>query len=189
MNRFIKIFITSTLFISLFINNISAVSSWGVDEIGKFSFKNITVVVKDEYSQESEIVIEYIQFNYCVENVKIISESTNTSERTPLILLVTLPLSDENQFYITTDKFANDQYIEKVLKDYYMTTDKSYLGDANQDSKITTDDARTILKYAAGQIEIKTKTEKILADVNQDGIITTQDARHTLAICCGIKTD
>lgn len=188
MKRFVKVFITSILLIGLFINNTFAIGSWGVDEHGAFSFDEILVVVKDEYSRESEAVIEHIKSDYCVENVKVISESNESSESVTLTLVVYLPVSDENGFYTTVDSLAGDIYVAAILKNYRMAPDKAYLGDMNQDGKVTTDDARTILKYAADQIEVKTKTEKFLADVDKDGKITTEDARLALAMSCGIET-
>ena len=93
---------------------------------------------------------------------------------------------DEEEYNSTFKALSKDKYVERVIKDYYMTPNNSYLGDIDQDGKITTEDARIILKIAAGQIQISTETEKHLADANQDGIITIQDAVDVLKISCEI---
>lgn len=64
----------------------------------------------------------------------------------------------------------------------------SLLGDLDGDGKVTTVDARTILKMAAGQIT-PTPSQKTLADMNSDGIISVMDARDALYAAIGNYTD
>lgn len=186
MNKPIKVLVTSIILLSLLVNSVSAFASWGVDENGKYSFDKIMIIVNEQYSLNSESIIEHIQLNYPAESINILSENTDNSSEAPLVLMVELSVSDESDFQKTIKELSQEPYTENVLKDYYMTPDKSYLGDADQDGKITTEDARLVLKYAAGQTEIKTETEKFLADADQDGIITTQDAIYVLKVSGGI---
>ena len=188
MNKPIRVLITSIILLSLSVNSISAFASWGVDENGKYSFDKILVVVNGSYLQNPESIIEDMQLNYPVESIKIISENTDSSTEVPLVLLLNLSELDESSFKTTVEALSNEQYTENVLKDYYMTPIETYLGDVNQDGKITTEDARMVLKYAANQIQIKTETEKFLADADRDGIITTQDATYVLKVCSGINS-
>lgn len=189
MNKPIRVLITTIILLSLLVNSMSAFASWGVDENGKYSFDKITVIVNGNYSQNPESVIEHIQLNYPTESVKIISENTDNSTEQPLILLVELSALDESGFKEIVETLSEEQYAEYVLKEYYMTPIESYLGDVNQDGKLTTEDARMVLEYAACQTETKTETEKFLADADRDGIITTQDAIYVLKACSGISTD
>ena len=182
MKKAIKIIITPVLLIGLFVNTVFAATEWGVDEKGKFCYKHILVIIKDEYTNESETIIEHIESQYGVEKIKITSEDGTK----PLTLLVYLPALGEEYFYSVFDSISQDEYVEIAVKEYYVGDDKSYLGDVNQDGKIQTDDARMILKFAAGHIEPETKTQKILADVNEDGVIATEDARYVLSVACGI---
>lgn len=61
-------------------------------------------------------------------------------------------------------------------------------GDLDGDGKVTTVDARLILKIAAGQIA-PTQTQKTLGDMNSDGIISVSDARDALYEAIGNYTD
>lgn len=61
-------------------------------------------------------------------------------------------------------------------------------GDVDSDGKVTTDDARTVLKIAAGQIK-PTASQNKLADMDGDGVITTGDARLVLMEASGIVPD
>ncbi len=61
-------------------------------------------------------------------------------------------------------------------------------GDVNADGEITTDDAITTLKIAAGQIK-PTSSQKKIADMDGDGVITTADARLVLMAASGIVPD
>ncbi len=54
------------------------------------------------------------------------------------------------------------------------------LGDVNGDGKITSDDARLALRYAAG-MEIPTSSKKKTADVNGDGAVTIEDVELIMA--------
>ncbi len=186
MNKFISIVVLIVLLIGLFISNAYATNCWGVDENGKYSFRKIIVIIKDEYSQEAEIIINHLQSTYPIEKVEITSEDGNVSSENYLILVLNLQELDEDKFNSIFEALSKDNYVEKAFKDYYMTPNNSYLGDIDQDGKITTDDARTILRDAAGQTQISTETEKYLADANQDGIITIQDAVDVLKISCKI---
>lgn len=186
MNKFISIIVAIVLLISLFINNAYATNFWGVDENGKYSFRNIIVIVKSEYTQEAEMIINHLQNTYPIEKTEITSENGSFSSENYLILFVSLQEMDEDKFNSIFEALSKDKYVEKVSKDYYMTPNSSYLGDIDQDGKITTDDARTILRVAAGLTTISTKTEKYLADANQDGLITTQDAVDVLKSSCKI---
>lgn len=186
MERYIKILVASFLLIGLLINNVCAVCNWGVDENGKFSYKYIMVIIKDEYTNDPEAVIEHIKTEFNVEDVKITSDTDGENLDQPLTLLLYLPVLSEEYFYSVYDGLSVDPYVEIAFKDYYTGPVKSYLGDVNQDGKIQTDDARTILKFAAGQLEPKTLTEKMLADADRDGVITTQDAKYALSVACGI---
>lgn len=184
MKKYIKILVISILLIGLLINNVCAVCEWGVDENGKFSYKYIMVVVKEEYTDEPENVIAHIESTLDVDGVKILSVTEEYGP--PLILLIYLPVLSEEYFYSIYNALSQDPYVEFAFKEYHIGPDKSYLGDVNQDGKIQTDDARTILMYAAGHNEPKTTTEKMLADADRDGVITTQDARYALSVACGI---
>lgn len=185
MKRFIKIFVASILLISLFVNSAFAVCDWGVDERGnKFGYKRFCVVIKDEYSSEPETVIKHFESVYDVVKVEVISDLEDVDH--PLMLLVHLPVLSEEYFYSIYDAVAEDPYVEFVFKDYYISPVDSYLGDVNQDGEIQTDDARTILMYAAGQLVPPNLTQKMLADADRDGVITTQDARYVLSVACGI---
>lgn len=182
MKKYIKILVASILLIGLLINNVCAVCEWGVDERGKFSYEDFVVVIKEEYTNEPEVVIAHLESEFDVDEVIILSSTEDVDQ--PLTLLVYLPVLGEEYFYSIYDAIAEDPYVDFVFKNYYMGP--LNLGDVNQDEKIQTDDARTILKFAAGQLEPKTLTEKMLADVDRDGVITTKDARYALSVACGI---
>ena len=184
MKKIVKILVASVLLTCLLINSVFAVSDWGVDEKGKFSYKYILVVVKDEHTNEPETVMEHIKTELGVEEIEIISDTADAEQ--PLILLVYLPVLSEEYFYSVYDALETDPYVDFVFKDYYLGPFVSYLRDVNQDGKIQTDDTRTILMYAAGQLDPTTKTQKILANADGDGVITTQDARYALSVACGI---
>ena len=59
-------------------------------------------------------------------------------------------------------------------------------GDADGDGEITTEDARTVLRFAAGLENIDEK-KKDIADVNCDGKITAADARQILRESAGLE--
>ena len=59
-------------------------------------------------------------------------------------------------------------------------------GDVNKDGKVTADDARLILRAAAGMILFDDELKR-LADVNGDGKITPEDARAVLRQSAGLK--
>ncbi|MBR4286655.1 MAG: SH3 domain-containing protein [Clostridia bacterium] len=61
-------------------------------------------------------------------------------------------------------------------------------GDLDGDGRVTTVDARIILKIAAGQIA-PTASQKTLADINGDGAITVSDVRDALYEAIGNYTD
>ena len=184
MKRFFEVFLVSVLLTCLLINNVFAVCEWGVDEYGKFSYNHVMVFIKEEYTNEPETVIKNIESNFDVVSAEIISVTEDPEQ--PLVLLVKLPVLHEKYFYSIYNALLEEEYVDFVAKSYYMASEKSYLGDINQDEKIQTDDARTILMYAAGQLEPETTTQKILADADGDGAITTQDARYALLVACGI---
>lgn len=186
MNKFVNVIVTTLLVISLFINNACATSSWGVDENGKYSFRRLSLIVKEEYINQPEMLIDHLQNTYPIEKAEITSENGSFSNENHLIIGLTMQDLDEARFSATFEALSRDEYVEKVFKDYYMTPNESYLGDIDQDGKITTDDARTILRVAAGLTTIRTETEMHLADANQDGIITIEDAVHVLKTCCKI---
>ena len=62
---------------------------------------------------------------------------------------------------------------------------KYKLGDVNDDGKITAVDARMILRYVAGIIDL-TAAQKLAADTNKDGTIGATDARMILQYVVGI---
>lgn len=186
MKKFISFVVLIVLLIVLFINNAYATICWGIDENGKYSFSKVIVIIKKEYSQEVDIVINHLQSTYPIEKTEITSDNKNFPDENCLILVLSLRELDEEEYNSTFKALSKDKYVERVIKDYYMTPNNSYLGDIDQDGKITTEDARIILKIAAGQIQISTETEKHLADANQDGIITIQDAVDVLKISCEI---
>ncbi len=61
-------------------------------------------------------------------------------------------------------------------------------GDLDGDGKITTVDARLVLKIAAGQIE-PGGAYKTLGDMNGDGVISVSDARDVLYLAIGTYSD
>jgi len=61
-----------------------------------------------------------------------------------------------------------------------------YLGDANNDGKVTAADARLILRHSA-KIEILPETVHHLADVNGDGKINASDARIALRMASKLE--
>lgn len=64
--------------------------------------------------------------------------------------------------------------------------DPSCAGDVNQDGKVTSADARLILRASALMIELDSR-QTLLADVNEDGKITSADARIILRMSAGIE--
>ena len=52
-------------------------------------------------------------------------------------------------------------------------------GDVDRDGKITTADARLVLRFASG-IETPTENEEKAADINYDGVISIDDVRGVL---------
>ena len=61
-------------------------------------------------------------------------------------------------------------------------------GDLDGDGKVTTVDARIILKAASGHIS-SDKINKSVADMDKDGIITSEDARLILVSSTGLISD
>ena len=61
------------------------------------------------------------------------------------------------------------------------------LGDMDNDGRVTTADARRVLRYAAG---LETASAEILkkADVNNDGKLTVLDARIVLRVSLGLQS-
>ena len=53
------------------------------------------------------------------------------------------------------------------------------MGDINNDKKVTSSDAQTVLRFATG-LETFSQLQKTLSDVNYDGIVTTSDAQQIL---------
>lgn len=186
MNNLLKSFIISIIFSFVLVNSVYGIGQWGVDENGKFSYDTVIIIIRDEYSQCSEDVIKHLEKDFGFENIKILSENTMDSTGAALTVRVDMQVVEEEQFYSKIELLKKDQYVESVLKDYYMVPSKSYLGDMNQDGQIKTDDACLILKCAAGQINPQTATEKFLADMDGDGVITTLDVRQALKISGGI---
>ncbi len=60
-----------------------------------------------------------------------------------------------------------------------------YLGDANNDGKVTAIDARTVLRFAANPDEYTADDLKV-CDVNGDGKISAYDARKVLQMAAGL---
>ena len=61
-------------------------------------------------------------------------------------------------------------------------------GDLDGDGRVTTVDARLILKIAAGQIT-PTTSQKELGDMNGDGVVSASDARDAMYLAIGNYTD
>ncbi len=61
-----------------------------------------------------------------------------------------------------------------------------YYGDVDNDKKVTSEDARLILRYSVG-LEKFTDTQKTVADMDRDGKITTEDARLALRTSIGLE--
>ena len=59
-------------------------------------------------------------------------------------------------------------------------------GDMNNDKKIGTGDARSILRAAIGLDQLDAAAKKV-ADLNMDGAVTTADARLALRIAIGLE--
>lgn len=64
-------------------------------------------------------------------------------------------------------------YVEPIIK-----------GDVNGDKKVTTSDAKAVLKAVAGQTKLTDKQKKA-ADINGDGKVTTADAKAILKKVAG----
>lgn len=62
---------------------------------------------------------------------------------------------------------------------------KEYLGDVNSDGLVTAVDARMILRYTAGLVELDEKSMQY-ADCNEDGEVTAVDARIVLQVTAGL---
>lgn len=62
------------------------------------------------------------------------------------------------------------------------------VGDMDGDGKVTTVDARIVLKIAAGHIS-PTTSQKKLADMDGNGTISVEDARLTLIAATGVESD
>lgn len=186
MSKIIKILISTILLTVLLFNNICFAASWGVDETGKYSFEKITVVVKKQYSNDDTVAINHLKTLYPFNNIKIISEKANTAEESELILLISHPFSDEEEFNKVITMINEDYTVDAVLKNYYMTPADSYMGDITKDGVISLEDACSILKIAAGINKTQTETDNFLADVNNDGLINVEDARIVLKKSCGI---
>lgn len=186
MNKITTILISTILLTILLFNNLCFAASWGVDKSGKYSFNKITVIIKKEYSNDETVAINHIKTLYPFNDIKITSEESSTAEESELILLISHPFSDEEEFNKAFTVLNEDYTVYAVLKDYYMTPADSYMGDMNKDGVISSEDACLILKIAAGINKTRTETDSNLADVNNDGLINVEDARTVLKKSCGI---
>lgn len=72
-----------------------------------------------------------------------------------------------------------------MLPTYGLAAD---LGDMDGDGVVSTEDARVVLRIAAGHI-LPDNAQKSLGDINKDGIVSVEDARLTLIMAAGITTD
>ena len=68
----------------------------------------------------------------------------------------------------------------------YVLSDMPAPGDVDGDGDITTDDARTALRYAAGLIELN-DIQKFSADIDGNGTVTTAEARRILRASTGLE--
>lgn len=59
-------------------------------------------------------------------------------------------------------------------------------GDVSQDGKITAHDAKLVMQYVIGQIQLTTE-QKELADVSGNGTISAYDAGLIMQMCTGVK--
>ena len=96
MKKIIKTSVISILLIGLLINSAYAVYDWGIDDDGKFSYSKVMVFIKEEYTNDPETVINNIKRKYDVISAEVISDIKDPEH--PLILLVKLPVSDEDFF-------------------------------------------------------------------------------------------
>ena len=62
------------------------------------------------------------------------------------------------------------------------------LGDMDGNGVVSTEDARFVLRIAAGHI-LPTNAQKTLADTNKDGVVSVEDARLTLIMAAGLEDD
>ena len=61
----------------------------------------------------------------------------------------------------------------------YEYNENILMGDANSDGKITSNDARLILRFSA-KLEKFTEKQKEICDINKDGSVNASDARIAL---------
>ena len=61
-------------------------------------------------------------------------------------------------------------------------------GDVNNDGRVTSADARLVLRHAVSLDNIENESDQLAADINQDGIIRTSDARNSLRVAVGLAS-
>jgi len=91
------------------------------------------------------------------------------------VLLITLLL-------ITLSSLFSNSVFGKPAPPDLIT--KFYYGDVDKDGKVTSEDARLIMRYSVG-LEKFTAEQVAIADINKDGKVTTEDARLALRTSVG----
>ncbi len=106
--------------------------------------------------------------------VAIISNAVTTTSKT----------TTEKNTTTTTQKPDSTQNSATSTNSTTSATSEPVKGDVNKDGEVTTDDAKIVLKIAAGQA-----SKTALADVNSDGVVSIEDVKLVLEFSFKPMTD
>lgn len=158
------------------------------DENGYYRLKNIQIFVPMEYFETINSVTEDIKkLDYVTETF--IMTDLNDEDvflQEYIHIFVCLEVQNESEFNSVFNTLFEKEYAYFVTKDYLLMKKDCLFGDIDSDGKVTSADAREILRIASGISVAETDFRKIAADVDGDGVITVVDARIVLQMSVGI---
>ena len=88
-------------------------------------------------------------------------------------------------YTLVGDSDVNQYGANKSFCLYYDENDDYTMGDIDDDSTVSTEDSRLVLRYTIG-LETLSAYQRVIADVDGDGSITTDDSRFILRFATGI---
>ena len=122
--------------------------------------------------------------SYAVTANKVTTTTTENNKTTQKPVVTTESNTATTQKPTTTQKPATTQKPTTSTNSTTTATTEPLKGDVNKDGEVTADDAKVVLRIAAGQA-----SKTALADVNSDGIVSVDDVKLTLELSTKPMTD
>ena len=171
-----------------------AVFANGVVSIGDNAFSGCTLLtmygynntVPEKYSDKNSIKFVILDNEPAITTSTVTTTPTvtTTSTVTTTPIVTTTPTVTTTASVTTTSTTTTASETTPTVTTSQTTAPSEKIGDINGDGKLTTSDARKVLQYAVGMVELDAQQIK-LADINKDGKITTSDAVKLLRYIVG----